>query len=198
MGLNRVVPRLCPGSPALRSVLTCQQPAGNFAILAESGRKTGEEIMGRLQRVLCRALGLTIGALMLLAVFTPTPSLAQVMHDDGFALPWFHSRSQQMARRACEDELPECRESVRRQLATEKTITTIAPWVLLCLFMLGTVIYVRRREARREERRHQAERHHIREAHRAPRTPRDGADEPAVEHGADDDDMGFGHPGDRR
>ena len=108
--------------------------------------------------------------MLLMAAFSPTPALAQVMHDDGFALPWFHSRSQQMARRACEDELPECRESVRRQLATEKVITTIAPWVLLCLFMLGTVIYVRRRESQREERRHrQAARHHIREALSAPR-----------------------------
>ncbi|TAK97912.1 MAG: hypothetical protein EPO08_20535 [Rhodospirillaceae bacterium] len=157
--------------------------------------------MGRVQAVLRGIMGISIGALLLLAVFGPTPSRAQVMHDDGFALPWFHSRAQQMARQACENDLPECRDSVRRQLATEKIITTLAPWVLLCLFILGAVIYARRREAEREERRHQAARHHIRETQRSPRAQRDdnGADERAVEHDDEDDDgMGFGHPGDRR
>ena len=66
------------------------------------------------------------------AVATPpaamaAPATAQQMHDDGVALPWFHSRAEQMARDACENDLPECRDSVRKQLATEKAITRTLP-----------------------------------------------------------------------
>jgi hypothetical protein len=108
--------------------------------------------------------------------FAALPARAQIMHDDGVPLPWFHSRAERLARQACLHNLPECRDSVRRKLAVELMITTLTPWVLLCLVILGAVIYVRRREAARERRRHEAERHHAQAVANRPRRdepPRD-------------------------
>src|ERR1700740_2753429 len=79
--------------------------------------------------------------------FAPVPARAQIMHDDGVPLPWFHTRAEKLARQACMHNLPECRDSVRQQLALELMITTLAPWVLLCLVIFGAVMYVRRRDA---------------------------------------------------
>lgn len=123
------------------------------------------------------------------------PARAQVMHNDGFSLPWFHTRAENLARQACEDNLPECRDSVRQKLVAEHLITTLAPWILLCLIILGAVVYTRRQEARRERRRHEAERQHVRAAKptrnvREKTWDRDGPTE-------EDDQLGLGHPGDR-
>ena len=56
-------------------------------------------------------------------LLVPSPAAAQKMSEDGFTLPWFHSRGEKLARQACIDDLPECRDSVRKQIATEKMIT---------------------------------------------------------------------------
>jgi len=148
--------------------------------------------------VLRRGVALAFGALLLLGVFGAASSRAQVMHDDGLPLPWFHNRAQQMARQACEDDLPECRDSVRRQLVTEKMITNLLPWVLLCLVMLGAFVYVRRQEAVREGRRNQAARQHAREAtQRNARKGRGDTDDRRPRDNGNDDDLGLGHPNDR-
>jgi hypothetical protein len=140
--------------------------------------------------VFCLLLVLSAGA---------SPARAQIMHNDGVALPWFHTRAEKLERQACEDNLPECRDSVRQQLAVEHMVTILAPWILLCLVMLGAVMYVRRRDAARERQRHQAERQHV-QTSRRPRGGRGDAgeqenafDKPA----ADDENLGLGHPGDR-
>jgi hypothetical protein len=105
--------------------------------------------------------------------FAPLPAQAQIMHEDGVPLPWFHTRAEKLARQACMQNLPECRDSVRQELALELMITTLAPWVLLLLVILGAVIYVRRQEAVREVRRHEAQRHHLQAAaHRPARNER--------------------------
>lgn len=103
--------------------------------------------------------------------FAPLPARAQIMHEDGVPIPWFHSRSEKLARQACMHNLPECRDSVRQKLAMELMITNLAPWVLLCLIVLGAVMYVRIRDAKREARRHEAQRHHAQAV--ASRPPRD-------------------------
>jgi hypothetical protein len=87
---------------------------------------------------------------------------------------------------------------VRQQLVTEKLITTLAPWVLLCVVIFGAVRYVRYQEGKRVEKRHQAERQHKRAARG--KAQRGEADEgvQARAEDPDDDGLGFGHPGDRR
>jgi hypothetical protein len=136
--------------------------------------------------------------LLALSVQGMSPARAQVMHQDGFQIPWFHTRAEKLARQACEDDLPECRDSVRQQLAVEHTITNLAPWVLICLVILGAVIYVRRQEFVREKLRHEAQRHHVQAA--TTKRARGGRDDARA--GRDDpqddaDDLDVGHPGDR-
>jgi len=160
----------------------------------------------RRERAIVRCvLGLCIGAMLLLSALGPTPAHAQVMRDEGFLIPWFHSRAEKLARQACQEELPQCRDSVRQQMAAEKAFTIFAPWVLLALFIWGAVIYVRRKEAQKEARRHEAERHHVREKQaKRPQSNmsrreilEDAEDQPT---GLDDDldDMGPSRPGNRR
>jgi hypothetical protein len=135
-----------------------------------------------------------MAAALALGALASTPAAAQKMSDDGFAIPWFRSRSEQAARAACENDLPECRDSIRRQLATEKMITRFLPWILLCLLLLGAVRYVRMREARRLRQKQEAARKHVRPSLR----PKPARDEDAGEETEADDGLGFGAPGDRR
>src|SRR5262249_52341489 len=88
------------------------------------------------------------------------PAQAQVMRQDGMTLPWFHTRSEKMARQACADNLPECRDSVRQKMVVEQIITLLAPWVALALILLIGSMYLRVRDRMREKRRHEAERVH--------------------------------------
>ena len=122
----------------------------------------------------------------------PVPSKDTVMRDDGMALPaFFFSRAEQAARRTCEAELPECRDSIRRQLATEKAVSRMIPWILLCIAIWGAVRYVNRREKNRQQSRQEAARHHVRasvrerEAKEARVQAREGRDE-------EEDKDGFG------
>ena len=133
---------------------------------------------------------------MFIGVLGAGPAMAQVMHDDGIALPWFHSRTTQMARDACENDLPECRDSVRRELATEKAITRTVPWVLICLAIWGAVRYARAREKVRERQREEAARHHVRASVRTKDARLD--ERPPVSDDDVEDGLGFGHPGDKR
>jgi hypothetical protein len=118
------------------------------------------------------------------------------MHDDGIPLPWFHSRSERMARAACEAELPECRDSVRQELATEKAISRTVPWVLLCIAVWVAIRIVRAREQKRERAKQEAARHHVRTSARERQRPAANADGEAAEDEVADDGFGMG-PGDR-
>jgi len=148
-----------------------------------------------------RAWWAVVGLLMLCL---PVPAYAQKMSEDGGTLPaFFFSRSEQTARRACLNDLPECRDSVRQRIAVEKISFLIAPWVLTAFVIWGAIIYVRRRDAKRDERTRQLQRNRVRpDAKRASQGQRRGqeieeaADKKAAED--DDDDIGRGHPGDSR
>jgi hypothetical protein len=140
-------------------------------------------------RKLCFVVMLGLGSL------APLPAAA-IMSDDGMQLPWFRSKAEKAARQACEDDLPECRDSIRKQIASEKAITRYLPWILLCLVILGAVRYVNMREKQRDRRREEAARHHVRaslreEKEKANRTDDDEADDDSG------DGFGLGTPGDR-
>ena len=120
----------------------------------------------------------------------PVSADKTVMPDDGIALPsFFFSRAEQAARRTCEAELPECRDSVRQQLSREKAISRMIPWILLCIAIWIAVRYVNRRDKLRAKRREEAARHHVRASVR----DRDARDARAqAKSRKEDDDDGFG------
>jgi hypothetical protein len=133
-------------------------------------------------------LGVVGGAL------APTPAAAQKMSEDGMQLPWFHSRAEKLARQACENDLPECRDSIRKKIATEKMITRTAPWVLLCLFLLGMSRYSRMRENRRRKKQEEIARHHVRSSVREAKDKTRAAETEAVDDDSIDDGFGMGTP----
>ena len=140
-----------------------------------------------------------VGAAILAVVMClgPFPAAAQKMHTDGMQLPWFRSKAQIIARQACEDELPECRDSVRKQLATEKAITSMAPWAMLAFAIIGALLYARRQEILKERRRQDAAREHTRSSARAKEAKaRPASDERDEKSGDTDDGFGFSHPAD--
>ena len=132
-----------------------------------------------------------LGGLLLLSA--PQAASAQQMHDDGFALPWFRSRAEQMERQACIDNLPECRATVRRQIEQERAATRFTPWLALGVIVLVALLYVRKKEKDKERRRIEAMRHHVRPARRG----RGAEDAPAPAAAGEDEGLGLGHPGDR-
>jgi hypothetical protein len=139
----------------------------------------------------------------LLMLWLPAPASAQKMSDDGATLPsWFYSRAQLNARRACINDLPECRDSVRKQIVVERMVSLIAPWVLTALVFWGAVVLVRRRDAKRDERSRRLQRNRVREAKKPRQAERRNGDEDTQEDNekdeAIDDGLGLGHPGDRR
>ncbi len=88
------------------------------------------------------------------------PASAQVMPEAGIPIPFFRSRSEEIARRACEEGLPECRASVRAQLELERSITVALPWVIAGLAILGVLIWLRAQEKKKAQQRMRARRHH--------------------------------------
>jgi hypothetical protein len=105
------------------------------------------------------ALHRAMRALLLIgALCAAAPAQAQVMRDDGMPIPWFRSRAENLAREACLEFRPECRDSVRRQLATEMAITRTLPWVGLALLVWAAVVYARRREQARQRHREEVAR----------------------------------------
>ena len=89
------------------------------------------------------------------------PAAAQIMPDNGIDFGFLRSRQEQMARKACEDNLPECRADIRRQMHDEKGISLATPWILLCLGILGVLLYARKREKEKERHRKEASRKHV-------------------------------------
>jgi uncharacterized protein HemX len=104
--------------------------------------------------------------LLMLAGGGAAPAAAQIMKPDGFAIPWFHSPAERQAREACEQNLPECRASVRREIAKEKAATVITPWLLFGVAILGVLLWMRSQEKKKEKRRLRAQRHHDPAAYR--------------------------------
>ena len=145
--------------------------------------------MGMGLRKLCFVVLLGLGSL------APLPAAAQKMSEDGVQLPWFRSKAENAARQACEEDLPECRDSIRKQIASEKAITRTFPWILLCLIVLGAVRYVNMREKQREQRRQEAARHHVRASLRQDKERSEAATGDDDE--SQDDDFGISTPGDR-
>ena len=94
------------------------------------------------------------------------PARAQVMKPDGIALPWFRSPAEQRARAACEQNLPECRASVRQQMADEKAASMITPWLILGVAILAVLFWLRAQEKKKEKKRAQAQRRHNPESFR--------------------------------
>ncbi len=156
-------------------------------------------MVGPTARRLYIAIVLSLGAFG--TVMAPTPAAAQKMNEDGIQLPWFRSRAEKLARAACEADLPECRDSVRKKIATEKVITSYAPWIMLCLFFLGASQYMRIRENRRRKKQEEVARNHVRanrqEVKNKANTRSVGNDEGADDDAADDG-FGMGTPKGRR
>ncbi len=133
-------------------------------------------------------------ALILFGLLAPAPASAQVMRDDGLVLPsFFFSSAQQNARRACLAELPECRDSVRQQIATEKAISRMLPWILVCLAIWAAVRFVNMREKKRERARQNAARHHVRASVRERDAKEEARAKARAERENEDDDAdGYG------
>ena len=88
------------------------------------------------------------------------PVSAQIVPNQGIPLPFFRSRSEEIARRACEEGLPECRASVRAQMEFERSITVIFPWAALGIGFLGVLIWLRAQEKKKAQKRARARRKH--------------------------------------
>lgn len=88
------------------------------------------------------------------------PVSAQIMPEQGIPLPGFRSRAEELARRACRENLPECRASVRAQLELGRSITVIAPWAALGIAILAVLFWLRAQEKKKERKRLEARRRH--------------------------------------
>ncbi len=150
-------------------------------------------MVGLTTRRLYFAVVLSLGGLGV--ALSPTPAAAQKMSEDGIQLPWFHSRAEKLARQACEDGLPECRDSVRQRIATEKAITITAPWVGLCLVLLGAARFSRMREQKRRKKQEELARHHVRASVRDTKAKLRDADAGAADDDSQDDGFGMGPAG---
>ncbi|MDX2223351.1 MAG: hypothetical protein SFV21_11405 [Rhodospirillaceae bacterium] len=106
------------------------------------------------RRMAAAACALGLGA-------AATPALAQEIPQFGIPIPWFRSRAEKLARAACENNLPECRADVRRQLEAEKQVSLVTPWILLCVAVLGVLLILRKREKDRARQREEARRKHV-------------------------------------
>jgi hypothetical protein len=118
------------------------------------------EQRGRLAVRFSRVMLAVIIAPLLMAGGFAAPASAQVMKRDGFTIPWFHSAAERRAREACENNQPDCRPSVRQQIADEKAASLITPWLILGAVILGTLFWLRRREQERLKKRRAAQRKH--------------------------------------
>jgi hypothetical protein len=107
-----------------------------------------------------RLLQVAVMVPLLLAGGFAAPASAQVMKRDGFTIPWFHSAAERRAREACENNQPDCRPSVRQQIADEKAMSLITPWLILGAVVLGALFWLRKRDQDRLKKRRQAQRKH--------------------------------------
>lgn len=97
---------------------------------------------------------------LLVGFATIAPARAQIMPSQGIDIPWFTSKSEKAQRDACRRNLPECRASVRAQMAVEESITVILPWAGLGIAILGVLFWLRAQEKKRERKKQLARMHH--------------------------------------
>lgn len=90
---------------------------------------------------------------------------------------------------------------MRKKIATEKVITSYAPWIMLCLFFLGASQYMRIRENRRRKKQEEVARNHVRANRHEAKTKansRSIANDEDTDDDAADDGFGMGTPKGRR
>ncbi|MGE3476867.1 MAG: hypothetical protein AB7H70_13785 [Rhodospirillaceae bacterium] len=120
---------------------------------------------------------------VLVGFATVAPARAQIMPSQGIDIPWFTSKSEKVQRDACRRNLPECRASVRAQMAVEESITVILPWAGLGIAILGVLFWLRAQEKKRERKKQLARRHHtpgaFKKLDKDKQERRDGDDEDA-------------------
>ncbi|MCA0201510.1 MAG: hypothetical protein LCH56_11835 [Proteobacteria bacterium] len=98
--------------------------------------------------------------LVLLGPAAFAPARAQIMPSQGIDIPWFTSKAEKAQRDACRRNLPECRSSVRAQMAIEESITVIVPWAGLGIAIIGVLFWLRGQEKKRERQKKLARMHH--------------------------------------
>jgi hypothetical protein len=118
---------------------------------------------------------------LLLGLAQLAPARAQVMPSQGIDIPWFRSTSERAQREACRRNLPECRATVRAQMAVEQSITVILPWAGLGVAILGVLFWLRIQEKKRERQKQLARMHHAAGAYKK-------ADKPQKTGSRDDDE----------
>jgi preprotein translocase subunit Sec63 len=116
--------------------------------------------MGGLKLRFVRVLQIAVLVPLLLAGGFAAPASAQIMKRDGFTIPWLHSAAERRAREACQNNQPDCRPSVRKDIADEKAISLITPWLIMGGIILGALIWLRKREQEKVKKRRQAQRKH--------------------------------------
>jgi hypothetical protein len=95
-------------------------------------------------------------------VAVASPTLAQDMGERGVPIPsFFFSRQERLAREACENKSPNCRSSVRDQMALEREISLLLPWAGLGVGLVLLLTYMRKKEQEKEKRRRMAQRNHV-------------------------------------
>ena len=97
---------------------------------------------------------------LLLGLAQLAPVRAQVMPSQGIDIPWFTSTSERAQREACRRNLPECRATVRAQMAVEQSITVMLPWAALGVAIIGVLFWLRNQEKKRERQKKLARMHH--------------------------------------
>ena len=116
-----------------------------------------------------RALAPTLVLLSGLFSINPgsvAPVHAQVFDPVGVSLPWFRSEAEKRDRQACEQNLPECKGSVRQEIAKERMASAITPWLLLGVAVLCVLVFLRVQERSRAKRRRRAQQRHDPQAFR--------------------------------
>ncbi len=117
-----------------------------------------------MQRLALAALAAVLVTAASLPVQAQGPNPA-VIKPSGLTLPtwlpdWLMPPDEKRARRACAQNLPTCRESVRRQMETEMAASLLTPWLILGTGILVALLYLRSREKAKAKQRDAARRHH--------------------------------------
>lgn len=100
------------------------------------------------------------------AMAAPAPVSAQEMRTPGIDFSWGRSPTERAQRDACRRNLPDCRATVRAQMMIEQSITVIVPWALVGFAVLGVLLWLRKREKKREHAKKMARMMHTPASHK--------------------------------